>query len=282
MLASLLALLASVSWGTSDFLAGLESRRSTAWAVSLAGQSVAALGSLLLLVALAPPVPPVGVLAVLMLGGLSSAVGVYTGYRALALAKMGVVAPILAAASVVPVLWGLAGGERPGMLQAAGIVATLAGLAVISRPEGVTPGESRARDDRAGVLLALVAAMGMGFMLVALDHGGDADPYWSVAAVRCSAALGIAAFAGCLRVKLGLRRPAVPRLVVVGLLILAANALFTIATTSGDLSVVGVLGWLGPAVIVFWARVVLHERLRPAQWLAAALVLAGVICLALG
>jgi chloramphenicol-sensitive protein RarD len=79
-----------------------------------------------------------------------------------------------------------------------------------------------------------------------------------------------------------MRRATVPLLIVVGLLILAANALFTIATTTGNLSVVGVLGWLGPAVIVFWARVALHERLRPAQWLAAALVLAGVVCLALG
>ncbi len=61
-----------------------------------------------------------------------------------------------------------------------------------------------------------------------------------------------------------------------------ANAAFAAATTMADLSVVGVLGWLGPAVIIVWARVLLHERLRPVQWLAAAMVLAGVVCLALG
>ena len=38
MTAAVLALLASFSWGTSDFLAGLESRRSTAWTAALAGQ----------------------------------------------------------------------------------------------------------------------------------------------------------------------------------------------------------------------------------------------------
>ena len=73
-----------------------------------------------------------------------------------------------------------------------------------------------------------------------------------------------------------------PLLVVVGLLILAANAAFASTTTMGNLSVVGVLGWLGPAVIVMWAGLLLREHLRPAQWLAAALVLAGVVCLSLG
>ena len=52
--------------------------------------------------------------------------------------------------------------------------------------------------------------------------------------------------------------------------------------TIGLLSVVAVLGWLSPAVTVFWAQALLHERLRPLQWFAATLVLAGVICLALG
>jgi drug/metabolite transporter (DMT)-like permease len=34
--------------------------------------------------------------------------------------------------------------------------------------------------------------------------------------------------------------------------------------------------------VIFWALVVLRERLRPVQWVAAAVVLAGVVCLALG
>ena len=50
MLAAVLALLASFSWGTSDFLAGLESRRSTAWTAALGGQVVAALSLLALIV----------------------------------------------------------------------------------------------------------------------------------------------------------------------------------------------------------------------------------------
>jgi drug/metabolite transporter (DMT)-like permease len=242
---------------------------------------VAAAGALVVAAVLSPAPPCVGTIAVLALGGASSAVGVIAGYRALAVTKMSVVAPILAGAAVVPVLWGVAGGERPGSLQAVGVVAAVVGVVLISR------GDSRATEgeravNRTGVLLAVLTALGIGGMLVALDSGGSGDPYWPVTVVRCSATLCIVAFVVTTRPALRLRRSAAPTLLLVGGLILVANAAFAAATTMADLSVVGVLGWLGPAVIIVWARVLLHERLRPVQWLAAAMVLAGVVCLALG
>ena len=58
MLAVLLALAASVVWGTSDFMGGLQSRRSTAWAVVLVCPGVAALGSVAMIAVLSPPRRP--------------------------------------------------------------------------------------------------------------------------------------------------------------------------------------------------------------------------------
>jgi len=277
--ASLLALTASLCWGTSDFLAGFESRRSSVWAVALVGQVVAAVGSLVLAATVAPEAPGAGTLAVLVAGGLSSAVGVIAGYRAMVLTKMSVAAPIFAGAAVVPVLWGVAGGDRPGPVQWAGVVAALAGIAWISRGSSGTAGGPQLVS-RSGVALAVLAALGIGGMLVALDGGATGDPYWPVTVVRCSATLAIVAFVLLARPRVRLRRAAGPVLLLVGLLILVANAAFAAASSMADLSVVAVLGWLGPAVIVFWARVALHEHLRPAQWAAAGLVLAGVVCLA--
>lgn len=279
MPASLLALAASACWGTSDFLAGFESRRSSVWAAALVGQVVAALGSLALAAAVAPEAPGAGTFAVLVAGGLSSAVGVIAGYRALVLTKMSVAAPIFAGAAVVPVLWGVAGGDRPGPVQWVGVAAALIGIAWISRGSSGTAGGPQAVS-RSGVAFAVVTALGMGGMLVALDGGATGDPYWPVTIVRCSAALAIAAFVALARPRLSMRRAAAPVLVVVGLLILVANAAFAAASSMADLSVVAVLGWLGPAVIVFWARVRLREHLRPAQWAAAGLILVGVVCLA--
>ena len=134
---------------------------------------------------------------------------------------------------------------------------------------------------RAGVLLAVFAAVMIGIVLVAYDFGGDVDPYWTVAIARVAAlaSLGVA---------LAIRRPVVrlparsiPGSVCIGVFLLTANVLFTVASTMGLLSVVAVLGWLSPAVTVFWAQALLRESLRRA-WFAATLVLAGVVCLALG
>lgn len=50
----------------------------------------------------------------------------------------------------------------------------------------------------------------------------------------------------------------------------------------GHLNVIGVLGWLDPAVTMPWARVLLHERLRSLQLGAAVLVFSGIVCLVLG
>jgi drug/metabolite transporter (DMT)-like permease len=122
----------------------------------------------------------------------------------------------------------------------------------------------------------------IGVVLVAYDYGGDVDPFWTVAVARFSALLTLIVVLGIRRPGVQLNAKSVPATVLLGVLLVTANLLFTAATTVGLLSVVAVLGWLSPAVTVFWAQALLHERLRPLQWFAAALVLAGVVCLALG
>ncbi len=56
-----------------------------------------------------------------------------------------------------------------------------------------------------------------------------------------------------------------------------ANLLYLIATRSGPLSVVVTLASLYPASTVLLARVVLHERLSPRQWVGVACALIAVV-----
>jgi len=281
LLAAAYALLASLSWGTSDFLAGRESRRATFWAVAVFSQLAALAGSAVVLAVVHPSVPPLSAVLAGMLGGVFSAIACLAQYRAFTLIKMSVVSPIMAGTSLVPVVWGLAHGEHPSGLQLAGMVLTIAGIVIISRP---APGTSQehARLNRAGVLLTVLAAVTAGLMLVAVDYAAKSDPYWAVVSLRVVAVLIILAAVGVRGRGLGARRAGLPAVVAAGLLIAAANELFTAASTIGLLSVVAVLAYLSPAVVIFWALVVLRERLRPVQWVAAAVVLAGVVCLALG
>jgi drug/metabolite transporter (DMT)-like permease len=281
MTAAVLALLASFSWGTSDFLAGLESRRSTAWTAALGGQVVASLCLLVLLAATAPPRPGLAALAAPAVGGAIGGLGVVLQYRALSLVDMSVVSPIIAGAALVPVLWGTVAGERPSLLQMAGIVCTLAGIVLISRGEPRATKPSRSLD-RGGVLLAVLAAVAFGLFLVALDYGGEAGALYTVTVARTMAVLTLAVVAVVTRPAIRLRRRAAPALLAVGLLIVAANLLFASATTYGYLSIVGVLGWLNPAITMVWAAALIGERLRPLQVVAAVLVFSGVVLLTVG
>jgi drug/metabolite transporter (DMT)-like permease len=281
MTAAVLALFASFSWGTADFLAGLESRRSTAWTAALGGQVVASLSLVALLVLTAPARPELVALAAPAVGGAVGGLGVVLQYRALSLVDMSVVSPIIAGAALVPVLWGAATGERPSPVQALGIACALAGVVVISRRQRHATDPAR-QLDRRGIQLAVLSAAAFGLFLVALDYGGEAGPLYTVTIARTAAVLTLFSVAAVTRPVIRLRRRALPALLVVGLLIVAANLLFTTATTYGYLSIVGVLGWLNPAITMLWAALVLRERLKPLQLFAALLVFLGIVLLTVG
>jgi drug/metabolite transporter (DMT)-like permease len=278
VLAALLALMSSVAWGSSDFLGGLQSRRLSVWSVNAVSQPVALLTAAIVVVASGAPAPTLMETIAPFLGGFSAAAGLLCYYKALSVGTMSVVAPIVAGSAAVPVMVGLARGERPGALQYAGMVLAIVGIVFISR----TRDREHRRVSGASVLYALTASLGFGLMLVALDIGGDADPFWSVLDTRVSSTMLVAVYLVIRRPKLRVTLRVAPTLAVVGLTLAAANCLFAVASTQGYLSVVAVLSSLSPVTTAILARVFIGERLTALQWAAGATVLTGVVCLAAG
>ena len=214
------------------------------------------------------------------LAGSAGIIALGAFYRALAIGTMSVVAPISATAAAVPVLVGLAEGERPSTLQVAGMAIALAGVILASREpieEGAAP------PNRAAIGLALVAAAGFGTFFVGIDKASaTAEVPWVIVVQRCSslALLVIAALA--VRPTLPRDAPSLLMLGMVGVLDLGANGLYALATTKGLLSVVSVLGSLYPAVTVVLARFVLAERIARVQEVGVVLALAGVVAISAG
>src|SRR2546430_5320126 len=66
-------------------------------------------------------------------GGLAGIAGLAAFYRALAIGTMSIVAPIAATGVSLPVIVGIADGERPAALQLVGIAAAIAGVVLVSR-----------------------------------------------------------------------------------------------------------------------------------------------------
>ena len=135
MAALLLAFASSVAWGAGDFLGGLKSRRLPLLNVLVAAQ-LTGLVLIAAFVAIRGEGPPGGDLAFWgAFSGVAGAVGLAAFYRGLAVGNMGVVAPISATAAVVPLVVGVAGGDRPGELQYIGIGLALLGVVLASREE---------------------------------------------------------------------------------------------------------------------------------------------------
>ena len=274
-MAVFLGLAVAASYGAADFCGGLASKRAAPWSVVLGAQYVGFAGIGLLLLIDGTPIPPG---RDLLLGAAASCIGVVgVGllYFGLARGPMGVVAPITAVGSaIVPVVWGLARGERPGIVALAGVAVALFAVVLISHTRG---GE----DDPDGpARMTLIAAVGAGLafgtFFVVLSHTGDDSGFWPIFAGRMASTtillLVLVALGGSL-----LPRGASPALVVLaGVFDVAANTLFLLASREGLLSLVSVLASLYPATTVMLARGVLHERLQRHQLLGLAAALAGV------
>ena len=191
---------------------------------------------------------------------------------------MGVVAPLTAVgAAVLPLLWGLASGERPSTAALVGVAAALVAVALISGG-----GEDVHGARRQDVLLALTAGAAFGMVFVLLGGVDEDAGLWPVLTARvASVPLATAvAVAGGLRLRLtaGTRMTTV----VAGALGATANALFLVGSRHGLLSLVAVLSSLYPAATVVLARVVLDERVSRRQATGLGLALAGVALIAGG
>jgi drug/metabolite transporter (DMT)-like permease len=274
------ALLASGLWGSADFLAGRASRRHRVLLVAFVGQAA---GLVALAAILAVRGLDAAALAPGALAGVFGVAGVTALYAALGLGTMSIVAPIAATSAIVPVIAGVADGERPVALQWIGVAAALVGVVLAARE----PGEGASQDSRAALRLALLAALTIGLSLVFLDRAADHDALSGVGAARAVSAPALAAalWWQARRAGAGSWRPRARPLAAlagIGLLDTAANTAFALATTGGLLSLIAVLGGLFPIVTVALAYLVLGERLAPLQRAGVVLALAGVPLISAG
>jgi drug/metabolite transporter (DMT)-like permease len=275
---ALLALASSVFWGTSDFFAGLKARTLSPPAVVAITQGFALIAlSVILLVrntGFSPSFTGNGPLWAIAAGA-AGALGLVCFYTALASGTMGVVAPISSLGALVPVFLGLLTGEHPSELAWAGMAVAVAGAALASGPEltGAVPPRP--------VMLAAVAAACFGTALYCLDRGARyalVETLWGMRATSVALFL----IAGLVARSVGgTRGRDLPALAVIGLADVTANGLFAFASSRGMVSVASVLGSLYPVATLFWARMLLGERLRHVQAIGVVMTLVGVVAIAL-
>src|ERR687891_2673371 len=133
MLGVALALAASVSWGISDFIGGLQTRRFSVLSVLLVSQPVGLVLAFGVALLLGEQVLTPGQFLLGAAAGATVVMALGAFYRAMALGCVSVVATIGALGVIVPVAGGLVQGEEPAAVQAVGAAAALAGIALVAR-----------------------------------------------------------------------------------------------------------------------------------------------------
>jgi drug/metabolite transporter (DMT)-like permease len=279
MVPVLLSLAASSCWGVADFLGGLQSKRVPVAVVLCVVEGAGLVGVLAIILATGEPFPGSRAAILSVVAGIGGVIALGCFYRALAIGTMSIVAPISATGVTLPVVVGIATGDRLSTIVAVGLGVTFAGVLLASREQH--DDAERAAAGKLSVALALVAAIGFGSYFVMSDAAADDSVLWLLVLSRSIPVPALALFAWAR----GMRPPTgrtAGTLVTAGTLDCGATALYAVANTKGALSIVSVVGSLYPVMTLILARAVLGERIRRVQQVGVVAALAGVAMIAAG
>ena len=278
MLAFAISLASAFSWGVSDFLGGLTSRRLPVLAVLAVSQPAGLVLIALVIVVFGADPIPADKLGIAALAGAASLGGLWAFYTAMAMGTVSVVAPIASLGVVVPVAVGLARGDAPAAIQLIGLVPAIAGVVILGYEEH----PEHAGIARRSIILAIVAGLGFGIFFTGLDIASPDRPGWAVLAVRIGGVITVAIAMLISRPRLAAVSGSIAVLLTIGFFDVLATTLFAVASTKGVLPVIAVGGSMYPAFTIALAHGVLGERLARIQWAGVVLALVGVALIAAG
>src|SRR5664279_5337418 len=146
-----LSLLAATSWGGGDFSGGLATKHASVFRVVAVAHGAGLVATLAMALLTREPLPPASTLWWGAFAGFIGAFGIAALYRALAVGRMGVVAPVAAVVTgVIPVILGIYWEGFPDRIQLGGFALALVGIWLVARP-------NENANSRAGIGLAVLA-----------------------------------------------------------------------------------------------------------------------------
>jgi drug/metabolite transporter (DMT)-like permease len=274
-----LAVLSSITYGVADFLGGLATKRSTMFSVVVFSQLSGLMLVLISLPFLPPSSPTASDFAWGAASGLAGGIGVALLYRGLAIGLMSVVAPVTAVCAVIiPLVVGVAIGERPTGLATLGVLLAIVAIVLVSQTGHIEEGKRATT----GLSIAIASGIAIGIFLVFLKRTGPSAGLWPLIAARV-VSVAFFTIAGLLsRDKLMPRRESMLIVIGGGALDILANILYLLAARRGPLSIVATLTSLYPASTIILARIVLRERLRLLQQAGMACAAVAIVLIVSG
>jgi drug/metabolite transporter (DMT)-like permease len=270
-----LGIASAVSWGAGDFCGGLATRKTSVSRVVIGSQLFGAAVLAVLALLSHEGAPPAGQLLWCSLAGLSGAVGLLSLYRALAVGRMGLAAPVSGVLSAaVPVAVAALLQGPPGVRTSGGFALALVAVWLVSRTDGTA---FRFRD----LGLPVAAGLGFGLFIVIITRASVGAVFWPLVTAR------LASLAALTLVVTALGQPRLPSRGDIGLVALAGvfdaggNAFVVLAAHAGRLDVAAVLSSLYPASTVLLARLLLREQVTRWQMVGVAMAAVAIVMITL-
>ena len=283
-----------MSLGISDVMGGLAGRRLGPLRATTGIHLTGAVAMAVYLLATMQTLGGAREMLLSALGGLIMAFSALCFYAGVSWGRLSVMSPVsFAAIAGLTFAAGLLRGERPSGLAVAGAILIIPAVVLVSRPVR-TPrpfdrGVSERRLGLAGeVALSLCAGGGfVVFQIVLLEIGVEDGPAPLLIVRGVGGFLGLAVLAVVRRGPSAGEAPA-PRqralltVVSAGTLLIVSHAMLIEALNRGFLSIVGPITSLTPAFTVLGARLFLREHVSRLQVTGMAVIIAGLVLLALG
>lgn len=273
-----LALSAAAVWGAGDFSGAIASRKANvSGALVIAhGSGVIVLVIITLLsgsTALNERDIQVGIACGVLIG-----LGLAALYRAFAVGRMSLVAPIAAVLSaIIPVLFGIITEQLPSPLQLLGFGLALVGIVFISRTTSGDKGNG-------GVIWAITAGVSIGFYFILMQQINAASLFVPLTIVRLTSfvMMLVFAFVGYRSFAWFPKGVALPLASLAGVMDISGSALYVLAGEYGQFAVVAMLSALYPASTVLLARLILKERTTRTQNISIVAILLAIALVTIG
>ncbi len=258
-------LMSAASWGSGDFSGGYSTRRTPVLTVLIFSQITGLVALILFALAFGEPAPSRHDLLIGAAAGIVGDIGLAALYRAMAIGKMSIAAPLSAVLQgLLPVIFGIVTQGLPGGLTIFGFGLALVGVWLISQP-----GSGHISSD--GLGLAVLAGMGFGGFLTLVALLSDEALFWSLAVSRMTSITVMLILAVSMRRLAAPTGKYIPLIMFCGVMDVGGNVFFALAEEAGRVDVASVLSSLYPATTVVLALVILKERLT--RWQGV-----GVLC----
>jgi len=267
------SLLATVTWGMSDFTGGFASRRSNAFLVTTITHVSGAALMLGLGALLHEPFPSQHGIAWSMAAGTLGGLALAIFYKALAIGQMGLTAPVAALlGAAIPTLVGIVHDGWPGKITLIGFLLAAIGIWLIARVENDS-------GRPAGLGLAVLSGLGFAGFFLCMREAGEIHALWAAGFARVASLVATSMIVVTTRQFRPLAMAGIGLGVLAGFLDSTGSAMFVRASQSGRLDSAVVISSLYPAITVLLARLLLHEHLS--RWrmigLLAALIAVPMI-----